>query len=103
MALFFDPDWFDARLAERGLTREILAAACGLSPEDMALVFKDQRELSAPEVAVLAEMLGADPAEIAEHAGVATPGRVVDPVEARLRALEARVAALEGVVKGRGA
>ena len=27
MALFFNPDWFDARLAERGLSREILAAA----------------------------------------------------------------------------
>ena len=102
MALFFDPDWFDACLAERGLTREILAAACGLSDADMALVFKDQRELTAREVAVLAEMLGASPAEIAEHAGVATPGRLADPVDARLRALEARVAALEAVVKGRG-
>ena len=101
MALFFDPDWFDAKLAERGLTREILAAACGLSPADLALVFKDQRELSAPEVAVLAEMLGASPAEIAEHAGVATPGRVADPLEARLRSLEARVAALEAGVRGR--
>ena len=102
MALFFDPDWFDARLAQRGLTRQTLAAACGLSEADMALVFKDQRELTAAEVAVLAEMLAASPAEIAEHAGVATPGRVADPVEARLRALEARVAALEAGAKGRG-
>ena len=102
MALFFDPDWFDARLAARGLTREILAAACGLSDADMALVFKDQRELNPREVAVLAEMLGASPAEIADHAGVATPGRLADPMDARLRALEARVAALEAGVKGRG-
>ena len=102
MALFFDADWFDARLADRGLTREILAAACGLSPADLALAFKDQRELTAPEVAVFAEILGAPPAEIAEHAGVATPGRRPDPLEARLRALEARVAALEAGAKGRG-
>ena len=100
MALFFDADWFDARLAERGLTREILAAACGLSEADMALVFKDQRELTAREVAVLAEMLGAGPAEIAEHAGVATPGRRPDPLKTRLRALEARVAALEAMMRG---
>ena len=68
----------------------------------MALVFKDQRELSPREVAVLAEMLAASPAEIADHAGVATPGRLADPMDARLRALEARVAALEAGVKGRG-
>jgi transcriptional regulator with XRE-family HTH domain len=95
VALFFDAGWFDARLEARGLTRDILAAACGLSADDLALVFKDQRELSAAEVARFAEMLGCDPAEIADHAGVATPGRVADPLEARLRRLEARIAALE--------
>ena len=58
MALFFDAVWFDERLAERGLSREVLSAAAGLSAADLGLVFKDQREISAWEVAVFAELLG---------------------------------------------
>ena len=73
MALFFDAEWFNARLAERLLSPEALAAASGMDLADLALVFKDQRELSAAEVAVFAEMLGATPGEIALHAGVSTP------------------------------
>jgi len=92
MALFFDAAWFDARLAERGLSRDVLAAAAGLTPEDLALAFKDQRELSAAEVAAFAELLGVTPAEIADRAGVSTPA---PGGEDRLQALERRVAALE--------
>lgn len=91
MALFFDAAWFDAKLEERGLSRGILATAAGLSEADMALVFKDQRELSAGQVAAFAELLGVTPAEVAHRAGVATPGRIEEP----LAALERRVAALE--------
>lgn len=94
MALFFDRDWFDAKLAERGLSRAVLAAVSGMSEADLALVFKDQRELSAAEVAAFAELLGASPAEIAERAGVSTPVPVDDPLE-RIAALERRVAVLE--------
>jgi hypothetical protein len=96
MALFFDADWFDARLGERGLPRAVLAAAAGLSADQLALVFKDQRELSAGEVAVFAELLGAAPAEVAARAGVSTPVPGQDGgAEARIAALERRVAALE--------
>ena len=35
MALFFDQPWFDTRLAERGLTRAVLAAATGLTEADL--------------------------------------------------------------------
>lgn len=94
MALFFDRPWFDERLAERGLDRPVLAAATGMSEDDLALVFKDQRELSAGEVAIFAELLGVTPAEIARHAGVSTPVPGGDPV-GRIAALERRVAALE--------
>jgi len=96
MALFFDAEWFDARLGERGLSRDVLAAAAGLSAPDLALAFKDQREISAREVAVFAELLGVEPAEVARHAGVSTPapGQALDPA-ARIEALERRVAALE--------
>lgn len=94
MALFFDKDWFEARLSERGVSRAVLAAVTGVSEDELGLVFKDQRELTAAEVAAFAELLGASPAEIAHHAGVATPVPAADPA-ARIAALEARVAALE--------
>jgi uncharacterized protein YceH (UPF0502 family) len=105
MALFFDAEWFDARLAGRGLTRGVLAAAAGLSEADLALVFKDQREVSPGEVAVFAELLGESAGEVASRAGVSTPAPgQAGGAEARLEALERRVAALEAEVaalKGR--
>lgn len=92
MALFFDAAWYDARLAERGLTRAVLAAAASMSEADLALTFKDQRELSMREVSVFAELLGVTAAEAASRAGMRPP----PPSEAqRIAALEARVAALE--------
>ena len=94
MALFFDQFWFDARLAERGLTRGVLSAVTGISEADLALVWKDQRELSTAEVAALAELLGVSGAEVAHRAGVSTPTPGADPLS-RLVALERRVAALE--------
>ncbi|MDB5465612.1 MAG: hypothetical protein JWQ46_374 [Phenylobacterium sp.] len=99
MALFFDVEWFDARLAERGLSRPVLAAAAGLSEAELALVFKDQRELSAAEVSAFAELLGAAPSAVASRAGISTPdpGRA-SPADARVSALERRVAALEAEV-----
>jgi uncharacterized protein YceH (UPF0502 family) len=92
MALFFVQAWYDARLAERGLDRAVLAAAAGMSEAELALAFKDQRELSMREVSVFAELLGVPAAEAASRAGVRPP-----PVSdaQRIAALEARVAALE--------
>jgi hypothetical protein len=98
MALFFDAGWFDARLGERGLSRSVLAAAAGLSEAELALAFKDQREISAREVAVFAELLGAAPAEVARRAGVSTPVPGEDAA-GRIAALERRVAQLEAEVK----
>jgi len=97
MALFFDQSWFDARLTGRGLTRAVLAAASGMSEADLALVWKDQRELSAAEVTAFAELLGVTGAEIAHRAGIATPTPGADPLS-RIAALERRVAALEAEV-----
>lgn len=94
MALFFDQLWFDTGLAERGLTRGVLAAVAGLTEADLALIWKDQRELSAAEVAAFAELLGVSGAEVAHRAGVSTPTPGADPLS-RITALERRVAALE--------
>jgi transcriptional regulator with XRE-family HTH domain len=94
MALFFDAEWFDARLGERGLSRRVMAAAAGMDEAELALAFKDQRELSAPEVAAFAELLGVSAQEVAARAGVSTPVPGQDAA-ARIGALEQRVAALE--------
>jgi len=100
MALFFDAAWYDDRLAERGLTRSVLAAAAGLSETDLALAFKDQRELSMWEVSVFAELLGVTPAEAASRAGVrpapASGAQRIAALEARVAALEAELARLKG-------
>ena len=98
MALFFDADWYEARLAERGLSRAVLAAVSGMSEAELALVFKDQRELSAGEVAAFAELLGVSAAEAATRAGVSTPVPGTDPL-ARIAELDRRVAALEALVR----
>lgn len=73
MALFFDSQWFDARLASAGLTKSAVAAALGLDDEQIADVWKDQRELKAADVRMLATLLGSTPKEIADRAGVSTP------------------------------
>lgn len=99
MALFFDAEWFDERLAERGLSRQVMGAAAGLNAADLTLVFKDQREISAAEVAVFAELLGVAPTELASRAGVSTPvPEQVSGAEGRIAALERRIAALEAEV-----
>jgi len=98
MALFFDADWFDARLAGRGLARDVLAAAAGLSGAELAEVFKDQRELSAGQVAKFAELLGVTAAEVASRAGVSTPLPGAADTAQRIAALERRVAALEAEI-----
>lgn len=97
MALFFDTEWFDARLGERGLSRQVMAAAAGMAEHDLTLVFKDQRELSAREVAAFAELLGVSAGEVASRAGISTPVPGQDAA-ARIGALERRVAALEAEV-----
>jgi len=73
MALFFDADWFDAKLKARGATRDDLAKVLRLSLAELGDLWKDQRELKSHEVLAIAQFLDAPPAEIAERAGVSTP------------------------------
>ena len=104
MALFFDRQWFEARLAERALSQRVMAAAAGMSEADLVLVFKDQRELSAEEVGIFADLLGVPAAEIADRAGISTPVPGQGDLTGRLLALEKKVAALEAEIarlKGR--
>ena len=99
MALFFDAPWFDAKLEARDLSRAVLAAVAGLSEAELALVFKDQQELSAWQVSAFAELLGVPAAEIDDRAGVSTPTPgAVSSTDQRIAALERRVADLEAEI-----
>ncbi|TCS18172.1 DNA-binding protein [Caulobacter sp. BK020] len=99
MALFFDQSWYDARLAERGLSRTVLAAVAGMTTEELALAYKDQRELTAAQIAAFAELLGVPLAEAARRAGVGVHAAAeVPPLERRVAVLEARVTALEALI-----
>ena len=73
MALFFDSEWFDSRLTAAGLKRADAAAVLGLGENEIAELWKDQRELSARDVRLLAALLGATREEVARRAGVSTP------------------------------
>jgi len=73
MALFFDSAWFDARLNAAGLSRDNVAAALGLTMEQVNELWKDQREFKPNDVRVLSLLLGATAEEVALRAGVSTP------------------------------
>ena len=73
MSLFFDREWFDERLAALGLSKAELAVALGLAEGDIDAMWKDQRELKAGDVRILAALLGVEPREIAHRAGISTP------------------------------
>jgi hypothetical protein len=98
MALFFDGEWFDARLAAVHLSRGDVARALGISDETFGEVWKDQRELSAKNVTILAALLAVSPQDIALHAGISTPVPGAQPtladLAARLEKVEAEVAGL---------
>ncbi|MBX3495492.1 MAG: helix-turn-helix transcriptional regulator [Parvibaculum sp.] len=110
MALFFDQQWFDDRLQATGLTRDDVAAALGLSRPEVDEIWKDQREVTPNQVAMLARLLGAPAAEIVNRAGVATPSPSQPPagdaalasrladIDARLTRIERAIADLQSLV-----
>jgi len=99
MALFFDHAWFDAELAKRHLRRDDVASMLGLSPVEISEIWKDQRELKAADVAILAALLNMAPQIIADRAGISTPVPKAAPlpsdaIEKRLSAIEAKLDAI---------
>ena len=103
MALFFDQEWFDQRLASTGSTRDDVARLLSLSRGQVDEVWKDQRELSADDVTLLARFLNVTPEVVANRAGVSTPvpkrepqlGDDVQVLRARVERLEAQVMSLQ--------
>lgn len=96
MALFFDADWFDATLRERGLDRAALAAAAGIERGELHRIFVNERAASAAELQAFAAALNADLVEVTLRAGVAE--RALDPnasATARIESIEARLDAID--------
>jgi hypothetical protein len=74
MGLFFDQDWFDAKLRSAGLTRGSLAQAAGMTIDEVEMVFADRRELEGREVSAIARVLRVDPQEVSQRSGAAEIG-----------------------------
>jgi transcriptional regulator with XRE-family HTH domain len=99
MALFFDQAWFDAQLKARGATREDVARLLKLSDQEIAELWKDQRELAGADVLMLALFLGVPAAEVAKYAGVSTPlPEVGGDVQQRLQDMSDRLARIERMI-----
>ncbi len=100
MSLFFDAEWFDAKLAERGLDRAALAVAAGLDRAELHRVFSNDRAPTAEELSSFAKVLGADIVEITLRSGVAV--RTSDPdagADKKLEDIEARLDAIDDWLK----
>lgn len=96
MSLFFDAEWFDARLRAVGLARSDVATALGLTQAQADDIWKDQRELRAQDVRILAALLDATPAEVSDRAGISTPVPREQPE--RTSVLEARIERIERIL-----
>lgn len=100
MSLFFDADWFDAKLAERGLDRAALAVAAGLERAELHRVFINERAPTAEELSTFATVLEADLVEVTLRSGVAT--RTAGPdagAKVRIEDIEARLDAIDDWLK----
>lgn len=96
MSLFFDADWFETKLAERGLDRAALAAAAGLDQAGLDALFANERAPGAAELAAFAALLNADVLEVTLRSGVAERGaRTGGDTGARIENFEARLDAID--------
>lgn len=96
MSLFFDADWFDAKLGERGLDRAALAEAAGIERADLHSIYVNERAASAAELDAFARVLGADIVEVTLRSGVATRGAEMrEDTSARIESIEARLDAID--------
>lgn len=112
MALFFDQDWFDAKLKALVLTRDDVAASLRLTREAVDEMWKDQREMSPNDVVMLARLLKTPADEIVMRAGIATPQPVsppsggdtsailkkLDEIDQRMARMERALAELQSMV-----
>jgi hypothetical protein len=106
MSLFFDADWFDVKLAERGLDRAALAIAVGVERTELHRIFTNERAPTIEEMDGFARVLQSDLLEITLRCGVAeradpsadTNDRI-ENIEARLKAIDDWLAEFENAKK----
>jgi len=70
MALFFDQSWFDERLAKANLAKKDVARALSITEQELADMWKDQREISVSEIKTLALLLAEPEAEVKKRGGL---------------------------------
>ncbi len=107
MALFFDADWFDARLSERGLDRAALAIAAGLERSELHRLFTNERAPTGEELQAFTTVLNADIVEVTLRSGVACrdaapnadAGDRIESIEARLDAIDTWLDEFEAATK----
>ena len=95
MSLFFDVDWFDARLRALGQDRAALAAAAGLDQAGLERVYANDRAPTGPELAAFAAFLEVDLIETTLRAGVSTRTLNAGDAVARIESIEARLDAID--------
>ncbi len=93
-SLFFDADWFDAKLAEHELDRAALAIAAGLERGDLHAIFTNETQATAEELNVFARVLRTDLFEIRLRSGIAQP-RESEDASGRIESIEARLNAID--------
>lgn len=105
MALFFDQDWFNAKLAALALARDDVAAALRVTRDEVDEIWKDQREVTSGDVVMLARLLKVPADEIATRAGVSTPTPRATPangdasvVLSKLEEMDQRLARMERAI-----
>lgn len=95
MSLFFDADWFDAKLAERGLDRAALAIAAGLERTALHRIFTNESAPTVEEMAAFARVLQTDLLEITLRSGVAERADPSADANDRIESIEARLKAID--------
>lgn len=96
MSLFFDANWFDAKLAEKGLDRTALADAALIERGELHRVFTNERAATAAELDAFARVLNADIVEVTLRSGVASrDAHGGEDASARIESIEARLDAID--------
>jgi hypothetical protein len=96
MSLFFDADWFDAKLAERGLDRGTLAEAASIERADLHAIYVNERAANAAELDAFARALSVDIVEVTLRSGIATRDTEAhEDTSSRIESIEARLDAID--------
>ena len=95
MALFFDAEWFDTRLAERLLDRGALAGCAGLERGELHRLITNERSPTPEELNAFAKLLGVDLLEVTLRSGVAARAPAEGDTSARIESIEARLNAID--------